>query len=44
VTDDGTDPKYIDELREVGIEVIVAETQRAQPSVRKNRSNTNKTD
>ncbi len=44
VTDDGTDPKYINDLREVGVEVIVAETQPAQPPVRKNRSNTNKTD
>jgi DeoR family fructose operon transcriptional repressor len=44
VTDKGTDPKYIDELREAGIEVIVAETQPAQPPVRKNRSNSNKID
>ena len=44
VTDNGTDPKYIDELREAGIEVIVAETHPAQPPARKNRSNTNKQD
>jgi DeoR family fructose operon transcriptional repressor len=44
VTDDGTDPKYINELREVGIEVIVAETQPAQSFARKNRSNTHKVD
>ena len=43
VTDDGTDPKYIDDLREVGVEVIIAQTQPAQPLVRNNRSNTNKT-
>jgi DeoR family fructose operon transcriptional repressor len=42
VTDDGTDPKYINELREAGIEVIVAEMQQAQLPARKNRSNTNK--
>jgi DeoR family fructose operon transcriptional repressor len=43
VTDDGTDPKCINDLREVGVEVIIAQTQPAQPLVRKNRSNTNKT-
>lgn len=42
VTDDGTDPKYINELREAGMEVIVAETQAASPATRKNRSDTNK--
>jgi DeoR family fructose operon transcriptional repressor len=44
VTDNGIDPKYVNELREAGVEVIVAETQPAQPPIRKNRSNTNKTD
>ena len=43
VTDDGTDPKCINDLREVGVEVIIAQTQPAQPLVRNNRSNTNKT-
>ena len=44
VTDNGIDPKYVNELREAGVEVIVAETQPAQPPIRKNRFNTNKTD
>ena len=42
VTDNGTNPECIDELRETGMEVIVAETQPTQPPARKNRSNTNK--
>ncbi len=42
VTDNGTDPKYINELREGGMEVIVAETQPVSPAARKNRSDTNK--
>jgi len=41
VTDSGTEPRHINELREAGLEVIVADTQLAPPA-RKNRSNTNK--
>ena len=44
VTDSETDLKYINDLREAGLEVIVAETQPAQPARRKNRSNSNKKD
>ncbi len=44
VTDSGTDLKYIDDLREAGLEVIVAETQPARPPARRNRSNSNKKD
>ena len=50
VTDDGTDPKYINDLREAGVEVVVAETQPVSPAARRidpiqtnkidNRSNT----
>jgi DeoR/GlpR family transcriptional regulator of sugar metabolism len=42
VTDSGTELKYINALREAGLEVIVAETQPAQPVARKNRSDSNK--
>jgi DeoR family transcriptional regulator, fructose operon transcriptional repressor len=42
VTDDGTDQQYINDLREAGVEVIVAETQPVSPAARKNRSDTNK--
>ena len=38
ITDSGTDSKYINDLREAGLEVIVAEVQPAQSSARKNRS------
>jgi DeoR/GlpR family transcriptional regulator of sugar metabolism len=44
VTDSGTDLKYINDLREAGLEVIVAETQPAQLPARRNRSNSNKKD
>jgi DeoR family fructose operon transcriptional repressor len=44
ITDSGTDLKYINDLREAGVEVIVAETQPAKPAARKNRSNSNKND
>lgn len=44
VTDSGTESKYIDNLREAGLDVIIVEIHPAQPSSRKNRSNTNKKD
>jgi DeoR family fructose operon transcriptional repressor len=44
ITDSGTDLKYINDLREAGVEVIVAETQPVKPAARKNRSNSNKND
>src|SRR6266852_4414346 len=44
VTDSGTDLKYINDLREAGLEVIVAETQPGRPPARRNRSNSNKND
>jgi DeoR family fructose operon transcriptional repressor len=44
VTDSGTDLKYINDLREAGLEVIVADTQPAKPAARRNRSNSNKKD
>ena len=44
VTDSGTDAKYINDLREAGLEVIVAEVQPAQPPAQNNRSNLNRRD
>jgi len=44
VTDSGTDLKYINDLREAGLEVIIAETQPGRPPARRNRSNSNKND
>jgi DeoR family fructose operon transcriptional repressor len=38
VTDSGTDAKYINDLREAGLEVIVAEVQPAQSPAQNNRS------
>jgi DeoR family fructose operon transcriptional repressor len=44
VTDCGTDSKYITDLREAGLEVIVAEVQPAQPPAQNNRSASNRKD
>ncbi len=44
VTDSATDSKYISDLREAGLEVIVAEILPAQPPARRNRAYSNKND
>jgi len=42
VTDAATDSRYVSDLREAGLEVVVAESSPAPPSARRNRANTNK--
>ncbi|HEX7424236.1 MAG TPA: DeoR/GlpR family DNA-binding transcription regulator [Terriglobales bacterium] len=44
VTDSATDSKYISDLREAGLEVIVAEILPAQPPARRHRAYSNKND